>query len=104
MLGSEVSPQVHNLPSSQTDQHTHRAEREPLHSLVGALVGVAETLLAGSEVIHLGDDVSDHLLETSKICFHRLELLLRLDAGPVTGVGANFNIEIDFTVGIGNVV
>lgn len=40
MLRAEVGTQVNNLPRAQTNKHTHSAEREPLHTLIGALVGI----------------------------------------------------------------
>lgn len=104
MLGPEVSPQVDNLPSSQTNEHTHGTEREPLHPLVGALVGITQTLLTRAEVIHLCNDVGDHLLHAAEVGLDGLELLLCLDGGPVAGVGADLDIEINFTGGIGDSV
>jgi hypothetical protein len=104
MLGPEVSPQVHNLPSSQANEHTHGTECKPLHPLVGALVGITQTLLTRTEVIHLCDNVGDHLLDAAEVGLDRLELLLRLDGGPVAGVGADLDIEIDFAGGVGDSV
>lgn len=96
MLGPEVSPQVNNLPSSQTNEHAHRAECEPFYTFVGALVGITETLLTRTEVIHLCDDVGDHLLDAAEVGLDGLELLLRLDGGPVAGIGADLDIEVNF--------
>lgn len=104
MLGAEISPQVDNLPRTQTNQHTHGAEGEPLHALVGALVGVTQALLTGAEVVHLADNLGDHLLDTAEVGLDGLELLLGLDAGPVAGVGADFNVEFDFAGWIANSV
>ena len=97
MLRPEVSPQVDNLPSSQTNEHTHGTEREPLHPLVGTLVCITQTLLTRAEIIHLCDDLGDHLLEAAEVGLNGLELLLRLDGGPIAGVSADLNIKIDFT-------
>lgn len=102
MLRPEVGPQVDNLPSTQANEHTHRAEREPLHTLVGALISITEALLTSAEIIHLRDDVSDHLLDAAEVGLDGLELLLRLDGGPVAGIGANLDIEIDFAGGVGD--
>lgn len=100
MLRPEVGAQVNNLPSTKTDQHTHSSESEPLHTLIGALVGITETLLTGTEVVHLGDDVGDHLLDAAEVSLDGLQFLLGLDAGPITGVGADLDVEFDFTDGV----
>lgn len=101
VLRSEISPQVDNLPRAQTHQHSHGAEGEPLDTLIGALIGIAETLLAGTQVLHLCDDVLDHLFDTAEVGLDGLELLLNLNAGPVAGVGADLDVELDFAEGVG---
>jgi hypothetical protein len=101
VLRSEVSPQVDNLPRAQSHKHAHGAEGKPLHSLVGALVGITQTLLTGTQVLHLGDDVLDHLFDAAEVGLDGLELLLDLDAGPVAGVGADLDVELDFAEGVG---
>lgn len=100
MLRPEVGAQVNNLPSTKTNQHTHSSESKPLHTLVGALVGITETLLTGTEVVHLGDDVSDHLLDAAEVGLDGLQFLLGLDAGPIAGVGTDFDVELDFADGV----
>lgn len=100
MLRPEVGAQINNLPRTKTNQHTHSSESEPLHTLVGALVGITKTLLTGTEVVHLGDDVGDHLLDAAEVGLDGLQFLLGLDAGPIAGVGANFDIEFDFPDGV----
>lgn len=102
VLGAEVCAQIDNLPRAETDQHTHGAEGEPLHSLVGALVGITQPLLTGAEIIHFTDNLGNHLLNAAKVGLDGLEFLLGLDARPVTGVGANFNVEFNFTERVGN--
>lgn len=102
MLGTEISPQVNNLPSTQTNQHTHGAESEPLHALVGAFVGITQALLTGTEIFHLADNLGDHLLDTAEVGLDGFELLLGLDAGPVAGIGADFNVEFDFAEWVAN--
>lgn len=101
MLRSEVSPQVDNLPRAESHQHAHGAKSKPLHSLVGALVGIAQTLLTRTQVLHLCDDILDHLFDAAEVGLNGLELLLDLDAGPVAGVGADLDVELDFTEGVG---
>jgi tetrahydromethanopterin S-methyltransferase subunit F len=34
--------QVNNLPSTKPDKHTHGAKSEPLHALIGALIGITQ--------------------------------------------------------------
>jgi hypothetical protein len=101
VLRSEVSPQIDHLPCAQTHQHPHGAEGKPLDTLIGALVGIAKTLLTGTQVLHLCDDVLDHLFDTAEVGLDGLELLLNLNAGPVAGVGADLDVELDFAEGVG---
>lgn len=95
MLGAEVGAQVHNLPSPKTDEQPGGADAEPLDTVVRALVGVAQSLLSCPEVIHLADNLSRQLLNASQLSLDRLELLGGLDGGPVLGVSANVNVELD---------
>lgn len=97
MLRAEVSAQVDDLPCAQPNQHAHGAKSKPLDSLVGALVGITQTLLAGAEVVHLSHDIGNHLFDAAKVGLNGLELLLGLDAGPVAGVGANLDVELNIT-------
>lgn len=97
---SEVSPQVNNLPSTEPNKHTHGPESEPLNTLIGALIGITQTLLTGTQVLHLGNDIGNHLFDAAEVCLDGLELLLRLDAVPVAGVGANVDIKFDGTGGV----
>jgi hypothetical protein len=99
MLGPEVSAQVHDLPNPQGDQQERSAQAEPLDAAVCALVGVAQGLLAGSQIIHLGDDLGGQLLDAAQLRLDGLELLFGLDGGPVLGVGANVDVELDVADG-----
>lgn len=98
----EISPQINNLPSTQSNQHPHRAERKPLDPLVGALVGIAQLLLPRPQVLHLADNLGHHLLHAAEIRLDGLELLVDLDAGPVAGVGADVDVELDGAVRVGD--
>lgn len=89
----EVGPQVQDLPDPEHDQDEGGAEAEPLDPVVGALVGVAQLLLARPQVVHLAHDLGDHLLHTAKVRLDRLELLGGLDRGPVLCVGADVDVE-----------
>lgn len=91
----EVRPQVQDLPDPEHDQDEGGAEPEPLDPVVGALVGVAQLLLARPQVVHLAHDLGDHLLHTAKVRLDRLELLGGLDRGPVLCVGADVDVEFD---------
>lgn len=91
----EVRPQVQHLPHPQPNEHEGRAEAEPLDAVVGALVGVAQLLLARAQVVHLADNLRHHLLHAPQVGLDGLELLGRLDRRPVLGVGADVNVELD---------
>lgn len=92
----EISPQVNNLPHAQSNQHAHSAKGKPLDTLVGRLIGITQLLLAVAQVFHLIDNLGNHFFDSSQVGFNGLELLLRLDAGPVARVGADFNVEFNF--------
>lgn len=98
----EISPQINDLPSSQPNQHPHRPKCKPLDPLVRTLVGIPQLLLSRAQVLHLADDLADHLLNASQVNFDGLELLLDLDAGPVAGVGADVDVEFDRAGGVGD--
>lgn len=100
MLRPEVSPQVDNLPRPQTNKHAHSTKSKPLHALVGALVGITQSLFARPQVLHLRDNLVDNILNTAEVCLDGFELLLGLNAGPVAGVGADFDIELDLADGV----
>lgn len=91
----EVCAQVQNLPHPQRHQDDGGAKPKPLDTGVGALVGVSQLLFPGSQVIHLADDLDHHLLHPAQISLDGLELLGGLDGGPVLGVGANVDVELD---------
>ena len=99
----EVRPQVQDLPDPEHDQDKGGAEPEPLDSVVGALVGVAQLLLPRPQVVHLAHDLGDHLLHTAKVGLDRLELLGGLDRGPVLRVGADVDVELDVAGRVGDV-
>lgn len=100
VLRPEISPQIDNLPRPKTNQHAHRPKRKPLHPLVGALIGITQSLLPRPQVLHFRDDVGNNVFNAAKVCLDGLELLLRLDAGPVAGVGADLDVEFDFAGGV----
>lgn len=95
MLGSEVRPQVHNLPPPESNEQHGRANAKPLDPGVGALVRIPQCLLSRSEVVHLGDDFGNGLLDATEVGLDWLELLSRLDGGPILGVGANVDVELN---------
>lgn len=95
MLGAEVGTEIHNLPSPETNQQPRGADAEPLDTVVGALVGIAQLLLTKTQVLHLVNNLGRQLLNAAQVCLDGLELLLGLDGGPVTGVGANIDIELN---------
>lgn len=88
------------MPGPQPNQQECCEETKPLHTVVGALVGVSELLLAVAEVVHLADNLAHHLLDSAQLGFYGLQLLAGLDGSPVLGVGTNVNVELDVTVGV----
>lgn len=98
MLRPEVGAQVHDLPAPEADEQHGGADAEPLDAVVGALVGVAQALLARPQVVHLADDLADHLLDPAHLHLDRLQLLRRLDRGPVLGVGTDVDVQLDVAV------
>lgn len=99
MLAAEISTQVHNLPRPETNQQPGRQDAKPLDTRVGALVCVAQLLLACAQVLHFRDDLGCHFLNLAQLCLDGLELLVGLDGGPVLCVGANVNVELDVARG-----
>lgn len=99
MLGPEVGAEVHDLPAPEADEQYGGADAEVLDSAVCALVGVAQLDLARAQVVHLIDNLGQHLLDAAQLCLNGLELLGRLNSGPVLGVGANVDIQLDVTGG-----
>lgn len=95
MLGAEVGAEVHDLPGPEADEQPGGADAEPLDAGVCALVGVAELLLALAQVLHLLDNLTRHLLDAAQVGLDGLELLVGLDGGPVAGVGANLDVELN---------
>lgn len=95
MLGAEVGTQVHNLPSPQPDEQPRRSNAKPLDARVGALVGIAQLLFAGAQVVHLANDLACEFFDAAEFSLDGLELLGGLDGGPVLGVGTNVDIEFD---------
>lgn len=93
MLGSEVGSEVHDLPAPERDQQQRGTYPEPLNAGIRALVGVAQLLLARPQVVHLADDIRDGLLDAPQLRLDRLQLLRRLDRGPILGVGADVDVE-----------
>lgn len=104
MLRPKVSPQIHHLPSPQSNQHPHRPKRKPLHPLIRALIRIPQLLLARSQILHLANDLTDQLFDATQLGLDGPEFLLRLDGGPVTGVGADVDVELDGAGGVGDCV
>ena len=104
MLGAEIGAEVHDLPGPEADEEPGGADAEPLDARVCALVGVAELLLAAAEVLHLLDDLGGELLDAAQVGLGGLELVVGLDGGPVAGVGANLDVELDLAGGGGGAV
>lgn len=99
MLGAEVRTQVHNLPRPKTDEEPGGADAEPLDTGVGALVGIAQRLLAVTQILHLVDNLGCHFLDTAQVGLDGLKLLGSLDGGPVLGVGADVDVELNVAGG-----
>lgn len=99
----EVRPQVQDLPDPENDQDEGGAETEPLNPVVGALVGVAQLLLARPQVVHLAHNLGYHLLHTAKVSLDRLELLGGLNRRPVLCVGTDVDVELDVAGRVGDV-
>ena len=95
----KIRSQVHNLPSPQSDQHAHCAKRKPLDALVRALIRISELLFADAQVLHFLHDLVDRLLDPSQLRLDGLQFLGRLDGGPVAGVGANVDVQLDVAGG-----
>lgn len=100
MLAAEVGSQVHNLPAPEADEQHGRSDAEPLDAGVGALVCVSQFLLSRAQVVHLGDNLGNGLLDAAELTLDGLELLGGLDGGPVLGIGTDIDVEFDMTVGV----
>lgn len=96
----KVSPQINNLPSTQSNQHPHSPKRKPLNPLIRTLIGIPQPLLASPEILHLINNLTDQLLDVTKVRLDRFELFLSLDAGPVARVSADVDVEFDGAVGV----
>lgn len=99
MLAAEVGAQVYNLPAPEANEEPGGQDAEPLDAVVCALVGVAQLLLAGAQVLHLLHHLGRHLLNLAQLGLDGLELLVGLDGGPVLCVGANVNVELNVARG-----
>jgi hypothetical protein len=95
----EVRPQIDDLPRAKSNKHTHSPKGKPFDSLIRALVGISELLLSSPEILHLSHDLIDSLLDSAQLGLDRLQLLRGLNTGPVFGVGANVDIELDVSGG-----
>ena len=104
MLGPEVRPEVHNLPRAQRHKHSHGANSKPLDTLVGALIRISQPDLPSSQIVQLSHDLGSNLADSLELCLHRLQFLAGLDGIPIFCVGANVNVELDVTVGVGDCV
>lgn len=91
----EVCPQIQHLPDPKADEKESGAETEPLDTVVGALVSIPQLLLPRSQVVHLADNLGHHLLHSPQVGLDWLELLGCLDRGPVLGVGADIDVQLD---------
>jgi len=103
MLRPEVGAEVHDLPHPKGEEDQGGDDAEPLDAGVGALVGVAQLVLTELEVVHLLVDLGHELLDAAQLGLDGLELLSSLDGGPVLGVGADVDVELDVTEGVGDV-
>lgn len=101
MLAPEVGTKVHNLPSPKPNKHTHGTQRKPLDPLISALIGISKLLLATPQVIHLGDNLSNNLLDPPELRLNGLQLVGGSNGIPVLGIGANVNVELDVARGDG---
>jgi hypothetical protein len=95
MLTPKVRPQIDHLPRAQADQHSHRAQRKPLHALIRALIRVPQLLLSRPQIVHLGDNLTDRLLDAPQLRLDRLELLAGGNGVPVLGIGSYVDVELD---------
>lgn len=95
MLTPEVRPQINDLPRSQPDQHAHRAQREPLDTLIRALIRISQLLLSCPQIVHLRNNLANRLFDPPELRFDRLQLLASRDSIPVLGIGAYVDVELD---------
>lgn len=100
MLAAEVGPEIHDLPSPQGNEQHGGSNSEPLDASVGALVRVSQLLLSRAQVVHLGNDFRDGLLDTAQVSLDGLQLLGGLDRRPVFRVGTDVNVKLDVAVGV----
>lgn len=83
------------MPPPEGDENHGGDNAEPLDAGVCALVGVAQLVLAELEVFHLAVDLADKLLDAAQLGLDGLELLGGLNGGPVLGVGADIDVELN---------
>ncbi len=95
MLTPKVRPKIHNLPRAQSNKHTHSENSKPLNPLIRTLICISELLLSSPQIIHLSNNLANRLLNTAKLRFNGLELLVSGNGAPVLCVGANINVELD---------
>jgi hypothetical protein len=95
MLTPKVRPQIDHLPRAQAHQHGHGAQRKPLDPLIRALIRIPELLLSGPQIVHLGDNLANRLLDAPQLRLDRLEFLARGNGVPVLGIGAYVDVELD---------
>lgn len=98
----EIRPQIHNLPCPQSHQHTHSPKSKPFHSFIRTLIRIPQFLFPAPEIFHLGHNLIDRLFDAAKLRLNRLQLLRGRDAGPVFGVGADVDVELDVAGGGGS--
>jgi len=94
MLRAEVSAQIHNLPRTQRNQHTHRPNRKPLHPLIRTLIRIPQLHLPRPQIVQLVHHFIRNLRHTPELGFHGFQLLASLDRGPVLGIGADVDVEL----------
>lgn len=97
MLTPKVSPQIHNLPRAQPDQHSHTPHRKPLHPLIRTLVRIPQPHLPLPQVLHLPDHLLHLLLDPPDLRLHRFQPLLGRHLAPVARVRADVHVELDLT-------
>lgn len=89
----EIRPQIDNLPSTQSSQHTHRPKSKPFYTLIRTFISISQFLFPSPHVLQFSDDFLNHLLDSAEVGFDGLEFLLGLDGGPVSRVGADVDVQ-----------
>lgn len=91
----EIRPKVDDLPHSQANQHSHCSNGKPFHSLISALVCVTKMLLSLAKVVHLHNNLADHLFDPAKVRLDRFQFFPGLDRTPVLGIRSYVDVEFN---------